>query len=304
MQTSDINNDNNSDKKESQINNINSNNPPTRGNNITNSSKNVRNQTFNDKMNQPNLENLLKRNSPMQSIKTMFNLNLKNDSKNNINHQNNSFYQDFSPNIDTFIPLTPQLLPNDQKLLNQKYFPSKINVCKGNPDSNPKFIIPSSSPIVQYFASGNVDNLVGGDIGFSLENNNSNCFGERISHLSNISQSDMFNCSPSEFFNRKSYGVGSEKNIDGFFMNEPEGGGEDEKNKSQKDPEDELYTVELEMGNLDVNFKDDDNSILNKINEMKNKKLKEKMNVNNSKGHRNSHTNKNNNHHKLKKKRK
>ena len=52
----------------------------------------------------------------------------------------------------------------------------------------------------------------------------------------------MFNCSPSEFFNRKSYDVGSDKNIDGFFMNKPEGGGEDEKNISQKDPEDELYS--------------------------------------------------------------
>ena len=268
---------------------------------VINSSKNIRNPIFNDNLNRSNLENYIKRNSPMQSIKTMF--NLKKDENNNINNQNNSFYQDFSPKINNnFVPLTPQIVPNDQTHLNKKYFPSKANVCKGNPDSNPKYIIPSSSPIVQYFASGNVDSIFGGDMGFSLENGNSNCFGERISHLSNISQSDMFNCSPSEFFNRKSYGVGSEKNIDGFFMNEPEGGGEDEKNKSQKDPEDELYTVELEMGNLDVNFKDDDNSILNKINEMKNKKLKEKMNVNNSKGHRNSHTNKNNNHHKLKKK--
>ena len=267
---------------------------------IINSSKNIRNPILNDNLNKSNLENYIKRNSPMQSIKTMF--NLKKDDNNNINNQNNSFYQDFSPKINNnFLPLTPQIVPNDQTHLNKKYFPSKANVCKGNPDSNPKFIIPSSSPIVQYFASGNVDSILGGDMGFSLENGNSNCFGERISHLSNISQSDMFNCSPSEFFNRKSYGVGSEKNIDGFFMNEPEGGGgEDEKNKSQKDQEEELYTVELE-GNIDVNFKDDENSILNKINEMKNKKLKDKMNVNSSKGHRNSHTNKNNNHHKIKK---
>ena len=302
MQTSEIKNDNNSEQKESQI-KINSNNPPTRGNNVINSSKNVRNPIFNDQMNRPNLENYIKRNSPMQSIKAMFNLNLKNDGKNNINNQNNSFYQEFSPNIDNnFIPLTPQILPNDQKQLNHKYFPSKANVCKGNPDSNPKFIIPSSSPIVQYFASGNVDNLLGGDIGFSgfsLENGNSNCFGERISHLSNVSQSDMFNCSPSDFFNRTSYGVGSDKNIEGFFMNDNENGVEDDKNKSSKEEEEDLYTVELEMGNLDVNVKDDGNSILNKINQMKHKKQKDKTNINNSKVHRNSQ--KNNNNHKIKK---
>ena len=268
---------------------------------IANSTKNVRNNTLNEKLNQTNLENYIKRNSPMQSIKTMF--NLKKEENNIINNQNNSFYQDFSPKINNnFFPLTPQIVPNDQKQLNKKYFPCKANVCKGNPDSNPKFIIPSSSPIVQYFALSNMDNILGADMGFSLENGNSNCLGERISHLSNISQSEMFNCSPSEIFNRASYGMGSDKNIDGFFMNENEGGAEDEKNKSIKEQEDELYTVELENGNLDVNFKDDDNSILNKINEMKNKKMKEKMNANNSKGHRNSKANKNNNIPKIKKK--
>lgn len=38
------------------------------------------------------------------------------------------------------------------------------------------------------------------------------------------------------------------------------------------------------MENLDVNFKDDDNTILNKINEMKHKKIREKIDLNNSKG--------------------
>ena len=278
------------------------NNPSIRTNNVINSSKDIRNPIFKDQSNLPNLENYIKRNSPMQSIKTMFNLNLPKDENNQILNQNNSFYQDFSPKIDNnFIPLTPQIVPNDQKHLNKKYFPSKANVCKGNPDSNPKFIIPSSSPIVQYFASGNVDNILNGDLGFSLENGNSNIFGERISHLSNISQSEMFNFSPSEFFNRNSYGMGSDKNIDGFLMNEAEGGGEDEKN-TQKEEEDELCAVELEMGNLDINVKDDDNIILNKINEMKTKKQKEKGNLSNAKGHRNSNNNKNNNHRKIKKK--
>ena len=278
-------------------------NPKIKTNNLNNSPKDIRNPNFQEQQNLPKMENYLKRNSPMQSIKTMFNLNLKKDENNNIINQNNSFYQDFSPKIDNnFIPLTPQIVPNDQKHLNKKFFPSKANVCKGNPDSNPKFIIPSSSPIVQYFASHNVDNMLNGDLGFSLENGNSNIYGERISHLSNVSQSDMFNFSPSEFFNRNSHGMSSDKNIDGFLMNEPEGGGEDEKNKLPTEEEEELCAVELEMGNLDLNYKEDDNSILNKINEMKNKKQKEKNNINNAKGHRNTHNNKNNNHRKIKKK--
>ena len=210
----------------------------------------------------------------MQLIKKKLSLNVKKENKNNVS---NSFY-DFSPKIDnTYFPLTPQILPNDIKLLNKKYFPSKANVCKGNPDSNPKFIIPSSSPIVNYFSSGNIDNLLGTDIGFSLENNNSNCFGDRISHVSNISQSDMFNCSPSDFFNRNSYGVNTDKNFDGFFID----GGEDNKYSNN----DEGLYVALDIGNSDINY--DDYSIVCKMNEMKNKK-KEKMNVNNSKVHKNS----------------
>jgi len=39
----------------------------------------------------------------------------------------------------------------------------------------------------------------------------------------------MFNCSPSQFFNRNSYGVNSEKNMEGFLMNEVEGGKDEKK---------------------------------------------------------------------------
>ena len=183
MQTQEVNNDSIQDQLNPQI-KINVTNHQKM---IPNSSKNIRNPNINENLSKANLENYIKRNSPMQSIKTMF--NLKKEENNIINNQNNSFYRDFSPKIDNnFVPLTPQIVPNDQIPLNKKYFPSKANVCKGNPESNPKFIIPSSSPIVQYFASGNVDNMLGGDLGFSLENGSSNCFGERISHLSNKSK--------------------------------------------------------------------------------------------------------------------
>ena len=43
------------------------------------------------------------------------------------NENNYKLYPDYSP-------LTPQLLPNDLKHYSKKKFPSKEEVCKGNPD--------------------------------------------------------------------------------------------------------------------------------------------------------------------------
>ena len=289
MRNKDIKYDNTHEQKDSKILMNIINNSSQNEHYAFNSAKNVHRNQMKDFKNNLIGEDYLKRNSP--SLEAMASLNLKDNEKTNINKQNKSFYQDSSPKLNNnFLSLTPQIVLNDQNYLNKKYFPSKANVCKGNPDSNPKFIIPSSSPIVQYFTPGNVETILGGDLGFTLENGNSNCYGERASHLSNISQSDMFNCSPSQFFNRNSYGVNSEKNMEGFLMNEMEGGEDEKKNSSPQ--EEELYTVELDMENLDVNFKDDDNTILNKINEMKHKKIREKIDLNNSKGNKTSYNNK------------
>ena len=289
MRNKDIKYDNTHEQKDSKILMNIINNSSQNEHYAFNSAKNVHRNQMKDFKNNLIGEDYLKRNSP--SLEAMASLNLKDNEKTNINKQNKSFYQDSSPKLNNnFLSLTPQIVLNDQNYLNKKYFPSKANVCKGNPDSNPKFIIPSSSPIVQYFTPGNVETILGGDLGFTLENGNSNCYGERASHLSNISPSDMFNCSPSQFFNRNSYGVNSEKNMEGFLMNEMEGGEDEKKNSSPQ--EEELYTVELDMENFDVNFKDDDNTILNKINEMKHKKIREKIDLNNSKGNKTSYNNK------------
>ena len=57
----------------------------------------------------------------MKYIKTMF--NLKKEENNIINNQNSSFYWDFSSKIDNnFVPLIPQIVPNDQKFLNKHFF--------------------------------------------------------------------------------------------------------------------------------------------------------------------------------------
>ena len=118
-----------------------------------------------------------------------------------------------------------------------------------------------------------MDTMLNKDFGFSLEPKANNNIGETPSHLSNFSQSDMFNCSPSEFFNR---GTNNEtgKNLDGFAIADQEG--DEEKNKIGKEEGDELYTVQVDSGNPEKNFIDDNNMILNRINEMRHKKTKDK----------------------------
>ena len=85
--------------------------------------------------------NYIQRQSPIQSL-PMFNLNFQKDEKNSANNHKM---------IPTYSPLTPQLIPKDQKFLNRKFFPSKEDVCRGNPEINQKKSIPSSSPLTQYF---------------------------------------------------------------------------------------------------------------------------------------------------------
>lgn len=110
------------------------------------------------------------------------------------------------------------------------------------------------------------------DFGFSLENQNSNNFPETPSQKSN-GQSDMFNYSPSIFFNKEAINELG-KNFEEISITEKES--EDLKNKNAKDEGEELYSVNVENSNKDSNFKDNNNVILNKINEIKHKKLKVK----------------------------
>ena len=210
---------------------------------------------------------------------SLFNLNpLKEESNNSFNtNQSGMLFQENNYKIyPNYSPLTPQLIPNDLKNYSKKNFPSKEEVCKGNPEYSQKLKIPSSSPITQYF---NMDNIFNKDFGFKLETPNSNNMGETpISHLSNMSQNDMFNCSPSDFFNRGT-NVEMGKSINKINISEQDN--EDDKNKNVKEEGDELYTMKLD--NEDNNFKDDNNMILNKINEMKHKKKDKIKASNNSK---------------------
>jgi len=218
--------------------------------------------------------NFIQRQSPIQSL-PMFNLNFQKDEKNSANNHN-SFKM-----IPTYSPLTPQLIPKDQKFLNRKFFPSKEDVCRGNPEINQKKSIPSSSPLTQYF---NID------MGFSLENQNSSNFPDTPSQVSN-GQSDMFNCSPSIFFNKGTINeLGKNFEELNIIGQEPE----EFKNKIAKEEENELYSVNVDNTNKDSNFKDSNNIILNKINEIKHKKMKvkNKSNNNNLKQKKNSLNNK------------
>ena len=245
--------------------------------NSYNSTKVVNKQFTSEKSNKINEPNFIKRNSPIQPM-PLFNLNmLKEESNNTLNTNSGMYFKDnsYKP-YPTYSPLTPQLLPNDHKHYSKKNFPSKEEVCKGNPDYSQKLKIPSSSPITQYF---NMDNIFNKDFGFQLESQTPNNFGETpISHLSNVSQSDMFNCSPSDFFNRGS-NFEAGKNMKGINISDQDN--EDDKNKNGKE-EDELYTMKLDNVEENNNFEDDNNVILNRINELKNKKMKDKTKINNN----------------------
>ena len=220
--------------------------------------------------------NYIQRQSPIQSL-PMFNLNFQKDEKSSVNNHNSYKI------IPTYSPLTPQMIPKDPKFLNRKYFPSKEDVCRGNPEINQKKSIPSTSPLTQYY---NIDIGFNKDFGFSLENQNLNNFPDTPSQVSN-GQSDMFNCSPSIFFNK---GTINElgKNLEELNIAGQES--EDFKNKNVKDEENELYSVNVDNTNKDANLKDGNNVILNKINEIKHKKMKvkNKSNNNNLKQKRNS----------------
>ena len=248
-----------------------------------NTSKFPQNETQKNITNQTSCRDNIDKNSTMMSIKNMFNLNNENNkSKISKNTFNNSFYkssqesnkEDFQNNFGSYIPrtLSNQQLKNE-KYLNNKNFPSKANVCKGNPNSFKNYIPPNSSPIFQYYASSQG---TGQDLGSSLENGNSlGYLGGRDSP-----QSIGFNYSPSQIFNNNSHGNGSgylklrsDKNMGNGFSIDSENDEDKFKNLDFKLPLDDLCTIEFDDGNFNVNFAEDKETIVNKLNEIKNKKI-------------------------------
>jgi len=255
-----INEDNKEESESQNIKDINKGNSYT----VIKSSKELNIPLFEENIIGKKTPNYIQRESPLQSVQGI-NLNFIRDIENDNAHNI----------ISSYIPLTPQIIPKEQRHLNKKYFPSKEDVCKGNPDYSQKVKIPSSSPITRYF---NMDNAFNKDFGFTLENPNATNFQETPSNLSN-SHSDMFDFSPSIFFNK-----GTSNEIGKNYEENPivEQGQEEYKNKNGKDEGDELYSVPVDSGNSDTNYKDDGNIILSRINELRNKKNKDKNKGNNN----------------------
>ena len=230
------------------------------------------------------------KNSPMMSIKNMFKLNIENTNPINRNNFSNSFYkssqqsnkEDFHNNLSSLIPrtLSNNHLNNEKKYLNNKNFPSKANVCKGNPNSSQNYKYPNSSPIFQYYASNQRGVQ---DLGSSLENGNSlGCLGGRDSP-----QSVGFNYSPSEIFNNNGNAgsgfikVRPEINNGNFFSIDSEADEDKIKNLDFKLPLDDVYNIKFDDGNFNVNFAEDKDIIVNKINdEIKKKNNENKKNQN------------------------
>ena len=270
-----------------------------------NNKKFIQNQTPNIAIKQkiPN-DKIIEKESPMMSIRNMFTLN--NEKNNNINNNtfSNSFYkssqqsnQEESHN-NNYVSLMPRTfsnnhLNNEQQYLNNKNFPSKANVCKGNPKCPKNYMHPNSSPIFQYYAS----NQGGQDLGSSLENGNSlGYLGGRDSP-----QSTGFNYSPSDIFNNSHGNIGSgfiknrsETNIGGAFSIDSEVDEDKFKNLDFKIPLDDLC-IEFDDSNFDINFAEDINITMNKLDQIKNKKSNEKHNQNDNIFILNNNNNLNNN---------
>ena len=255
-----------------------------------NTSKFPQNEIQKNIINQTSCRDNINKNSTMMYIKNMFNLNNENNKPiNSKNSFKNSFYksyqesnkEDFQNNFVSYIPrtLSNHQLKNE-KYLNNKNFPSKANVCKGNPNSSKNYIPPNSSPIFQYYASSQG---TGQDLGSSLENGNSlGCLGGRDSP-----QSIGFNYSPSQIFNNNSHGNGSgflrvrsDNMVGNGFSIDSENDEDKFKNLDFNLPLDDLCTIEFD-GNFNVNFAEDKETIVNKLNEIKNKKNNDKKNVDN-----------------------
>ena len=271
-----------------------------------NNKKSTQNQTPEIIIKQISSGKDLEKKSTMISIKNMFNLN--NDKNiNNNNHSNNSFYKESNEEnrINNFTSIIPRAFSNNQlnreQHLNNKNFPSKANFCKGNLELKKSHILQNSSPIFQYYASNQTDNnfYVGGqgqDLGSSLENNSLGYLGGRDSP-----HSTGFNYSPSQIFNNKGsikseIKVPSETNMGVPFSIDSEADEDRTKNLDFKLPLDDLCTIEFDDENFDVNFAEDKNTIVNKINEIKkNKKNNDNINLNsNNNNSSNKNINKNN----------
>ena len=226
--------------------------------------------------------NYIQRTSPILP-KSIYNMDLSKEERNSFNNNNQNSNMYYLP---TYTPLTPQLLPKDHKHHSKKNFPSKEEVCKGNPNYSQKMKIPTSSPITQYF---NLDNYFNNDFGFQLENKNG--VETRLSQMSNTSQSDKYNCSPSEIFNRKTINdLG--KSFKGINIIEEN---DEDNNKNEEDDGFDLFAMNMENNSEDNNFVDDENNdILTKIKDIKKKKLNKPKSYNNSKQSKNT-SKKNNN---------
>ena len=98
--------------------------------------------------------------------------------------------------------------------------------------------------------------------------------------MSNTSQSDKYNCSPSEIFNRKTIND-LWKSFKGINIIEEN---DEDNNKNEEDDGFDLLAMNMKNNSEDNNFVDDENNdILAKIKDIKKKKLNKHKTYNNKK---------------------
>ena len=203
-----------------------------------------------------NQDNLVK-NSQMNEIKNMFNLNNGNISnESSANHKSLKIFKkkDLSTNSESYHPRNKsnENIKEGQNYRSNKNFPSKANVCKGNINNNTNIYVPiKSSPIFQYYEGYNTSCQE------PIENgNNIGYFGSPTS--------PGFNISPSQIFINN-------KNIGSGIKNEKQGQIVEPITLNNNNEEKNFFeNFGYDQNNFDISYNNDEPEINNKKDEEKN----------------------------------
>ena len=203
-----------------------------------------------------NQDNLVK-NSQMNEIKNMFNLNNGNISnESSANHKSLKIFKkkDLSTNSESYHPRNKsnENIKEGQNYRSNKNFPSKANVCKGNINNNTNIYVPiKSSPIFQYYEGYNTSCQE------PIENgNNIGYFGSPTS--------PGFNISPSQIFINN-------KNIGSGIKNEKQGQIVEPITLNNNNEEKNFFDFfGYDQNNFDISYNNDEPEINNKKDDEKN----------------------------------
>ena len=208
--------------------------------------------------NQENQENIDKTSS-MSQIKNMFNLKENNNHEENNNTFHNSLKLFKKKNINSNPEAEKEIQrtkSNKNINLNNKNFPSKANIFKGNINVSTNILPIKSSPIVQYY----------------------NSVGTPSSLFFNYSPSDIFNTNNKDNIGSNGMSVKPGENIEPIYLNRLNDNDDDKNKNFEENFEYETKFDDNDNYEIKINYKKEENKIGNEKN--KNKTNSENLNNN------------------------